>query len=332
MIYSTLTALSCLFFTTTDLNAIDVQDLIKPGLQFAYVEAFDSAKSYFDKVISLHPENPAGYFFKAALLQVKMLDECQFSDEKEYLVLIKQVSKKSEEILEKEDNLWATFYLGSSYTYRAVFEGLKSNYFEAFRYGVSGGKILQSVIKKDSTFYDAYLGSGSYEYFWARAARYLPVLKLMGGDVNEAIRKLHVAAEKSLYSGPTAMNSLVFIYGEEGQYDKATNIINSLLIEYPQSRTLLWNKANLEFKKKNYRLAADLYNKIFAVYDSLGEKNYANLAQCQLFIGNCFYELKEKEKAKEALKEVIGFKKYADQYPQIKKYCRAAYGLLGRLL
>lgn len=331
MIHSTLTTIYCLLTTLVDINPPDVQVLIQSGLEFSYVENFDSAQVYFDEVINLYPDNPAGYFFKAALLQLKMMDECQYFEEKEYLSLIKQTTKCAEKILKVEENLWAEFYLGSSYTYRAVYEGLKSNFFETFKYGVKGGRILQNIIKKDSTFYDAYLGVGTYEYFWARAARYLPILKLGGGDANEAIKKLHTAAAKSLYSGPTAKNSLVFIYGEEKNFSEADAIIDSLLSKYPEGKTFLWNKAGVEFKKENYLIAADLYNNLFSIYNSYNNKNYSNLAQCKLFIGKCFYQLEEKEKAKAALKDVIGFKKYADRYPEIKNYCREAYGLLSRI-
>jgi tetratricopeptide (TPR) repeat protein len=331
MIYSVLITVCCFFTSVDNLNPPEVQVLIQTGLKFAYAEKFDSAQIYFDEVIKLFPENPAGYFFKAALLQLKMMDQCQYLEEKEYLLLMDRITQCAEKLLEEKENLWAQFYLGSSYTYRAVYAGFKGDYFETFKYGVKGGKLLQNIIKKDTTFYDAYLGAGSFEYFWARAARYLPVLKLAGGDANEAIRKLHAASEKSLYSGPTAKNSLVFIYGEEGDFNKADSIIDGLLSKYPDSRTFLWNKAELEFNKKNYLVAADLYNNLFSIYNSQNNKNYANLAQCKLFIGKCFYKLKEEKKAKQALKKVISFKKYSDEYPQIKIHCRVAYGLLSRI-
>jgi tetratricopeptide (TPR) repeat protein len=315
-----------------DINPIEIQELILAGLEYAYVEKFDSSQIYFDTIIELYPDNPAGYFFKAALLQVKMMDECHYNNEKEYLELMKQTITNAEKILKQEQNLWAKFYLASSYTYRAVYEGFKNNYFETFTLGVKGGRMLQDIVREDTTFYDAYLGAGSFEYFWARAARYLPLLKLIGGDVEEALRKLNVAAEKSLYSGPTTQNSLVFICGEEGQYDRATAIADNLLHQYPESKTFLWSKANLEYKKKTYSLAVNLYTDLFKRYDELNKKNYSNLAQCKLLIGKCYYELKEKEKAKEALKDVIYYKKYSDQYPHIEGYSREAYGLLSRLL
>ncbi len=321
-----------LLATPIDLNPPEIQNLIQDGLEFAYIEEFDSARFYFDSIVSLYPDNPAGYFFKASLLQVKMMDECQFTDEKEYYQLMNQVIKKSEKILDENDNTWAKYYLGSSHTYRAVYEGLKNNYFETLKCGMAGGKILQGIIEKDTTFYDAYLGAGSFEYFWVRAGRYLPLLKLIDGDINEALRKLHVAAERSIYSGPTAQNTLVFVYTEEGNYNQATEIANRLLEAYPNSKTFLWGKATLEYENKKYQSAVDLYNNLFNAYDQQDRKNYANLAQCKLLIGKCFYELKNYDEARKALKDVTSYRKYADKYPPIDEYCRTAYGLLSRML
>jgi tetratricopeptide (TPR) repeat protein len=192
--------------------------------------------------------------------------------------------------------------------------------------------MMQEIVKEDSTFFDAYLAVGTYEYFWARASKYLPFLNLGGGDVKSAIAKLHIAAEKSIYSGPTARNSLVFIYGEEGQYEKAIAIIDSLLGAYPASRTFLWNKAELAFKWEEYQLAAELFEELYDRYDAYNEKNYANLAQCRLNMGICYGELGDRDSARKYLKEVITFKEHSDIYPQIKGYCREAYVLLNRLL
>ncbi|MGB7055564.1 MAG: tetratricopeptide repeat protein [bacterium] len=317
---------------TVDINPPDVELLIEAGLEYAYVEQFDSAGIYFDEIMEIHPENPAGYFLKAALLQLRMMDECRFELEDEYLHLMRKATKYAEEIISNDENIWAEFYLANAYVYQAVYRGYRKDYFETFKLGVKGGRMMQALVKKDSTFYDAYLAAGTFEYFWARASRYLPFFNLGGGDVEGAIEKLHIAAEKSFYSGPTASNSLVFIYGEEGEYERAAAIIDSLLIEYPTSRTFLWNKTELEFKNKNYGVAANLFEELYAQYDAHNEKNYANLAQCRLYMGKCFAELGEKANARKNLKEVIKFKEHSDKYPQIRGYCREAYALLNRLL
>jgi len=313
-------------------NPPEVESLTKLGLEYAYVEKFDSAGIYFDEIIRNHPNNPAGYFMSGALLQLKMMDECRFDEEKQYFALMRQAIKCAETILEDEYDPWAKFYLASSYVYQAVYKGYRKDYLETFKLGVKGGMMMQELIREDTTFYDAYLAAGTFEYFWARAARYLPFLNLGGGDIKGAIEKLHIAAERSRYSGPTARNSLVFIYGEENEYERAEAIIDSLLNEYPASRTFLWNKAELEFKNKKFRVAAGIYQELYARYEVLNDKNYANLAQSRLYIGKCFAELGEKDEARRNLKEVIRYKEFSDMYPQINGYCREAYALLNRLL
>lgn len=321
-----------LFCASLDLNLPEVEFALRAGLEHAYLEQFDSARFYFDEIARNHPQNPAGYFMNAALLQLKMMDECRFDDEDEYYGMMRKAVKLAQDILTKEDNSWARFYLASAYTYQAVYKGYRRDYFETLKLGVKGGRMMQELTQEDSMFYDAYLAAGTFEYFWARASRYLPFLNLGGGDVDGAIRKLHIAAEKSLYSGPTARNSLVFIYNEEGQYVKAESIVDDLLAEYPTSKTFLWNKADLEFRRKNYRKAADLYEILYDRYDANDERNYSNLAQCRLYIGKCLAELGEKDDARKNLKGVIKLKEHSKEYPQIKGYCREAYALLNRLL
>ena len=105
-----------------------------------------------------------------------------------------------------------------------------------------------------------------------------------------------------------------------------------MLSAYPASRTFLWSKADLKFKMKQYRIAAALFQELYDRYDILNEKNYANLAQCRLYIGKCFAELGEKSEARKNLKGVIKYKEFSDTYPQINGYCREAYALLNRLL
>jgi tetratricopeptide (TPR) repeat protein len=321
-----------LLLVSIQLNPPEIEHLIKSGLEYSYVEQFDSAQYYFNQVKEKYPENPAGYFFSAALTQLKMMDECRFMDEDKYYGLIRKTIELSQTLLDEESNIWARFYLANAYIYQAVYKGFRKDYFETFKLGMKGGKMMQAVVQDDSTFFDAYLAAGTFEYFWARASRYLPFLNLGGGDVDGAIAKLNIAAEKSIYSGPTARNSLVFIYGEEGRFVLAREIVDNLLVEYPTSRTFMWNKAELEFKSKEYRMAASVFHDLYERYDAHNEKNYANLAQCRLYIGKCFVELGEKDNARANLKEVIRLKEHSDSYPQINGYCREAYAILNRLL
>ncbi|MBN2621519.1 tetratricopeptide repeat protein [candidate division WOR-3 bacterium] len=320
-----------LFLSTDELNPPELQETVLAGLQHAYIDNYDSAMVFFQDVRNTYPDNPAGFFFSAALVQLEMMDACHYDHAEIYLGYLQQAIDKAQIILEQRDDYWARFYLGSCYTYRAVYEGLQKNYYATFTYGVKGGKILKELIEKDPSFYDAYLGAGTYEYFLARAARYLPILNLGGGDVPEAIHKIHLAATNSIYSGPTAYNSLAFIYSEEKEYARADSIIDHLLTDHPNARTFLWTKANLEMKQERFGSAAAIYRMLHDVYIELPAPNYANCAQCKLLEGTCYYKSDDPDAARDAFRTVISYKEFADRFPVINDYSREAYGLLTRI-
>ncbi|MEO0225669.1 MAG: hypothetical protein ABIL05_01825 [candidate division WOR-3 bacterium] len=312
-----------LFYLYADLNPPEVQNYIQRGLNFAYVESFESASAWFDSVIINYPNNPAGWFFKAALIQVYMMDACRNDREKEYYHLIDSAVVRAERNLNNGQNPWALYYLGSSYTYRAVYEGVKKNYWTAFSLGLKGGKILKRLIELYPEFYDAYLGAGSFDYFWARASHYLPVLKLVG-DFNKGIEEIKVARDRSIYSQVAAQNALVWIYTQEKNFVEGIKLAEDLLTRYSNSRTFLWSMAGILTASKNHERAIFYYQRLYNIYDSLNEKNYANLAQTKLCIARSFFEIKKNKEARQACDQVISFYRYHRQYPQIIDYVNEA--------
>ncbi len=312
-----------LLLFNVDLNPPPLQTQLLNGLKYAYVESFEQAQVYFDSAKTVYPGNPAGWFFKAALIQVYMMDACKNDREAEYYELIDSVIMIATRIIEKEENPWAQYYLGSAYTYKAVYDGSKRNYWSAFTLGLKGGKILKRLIEIYPDFYDAYLGAGSYDYFWARASRYLPVLKLVG-DFTKGVEEIKVAMEKSIYSRVTAQNALVWIYTQEGKPGEGLEMAEKLLKNYPRSRTFLWSMGGILVANKKYQQALPTYETLYAIYDSLNVKNYANLAQSKLYIAKCLFELKKFKECRKACDDVIFFYRYRDAFPQIIDYVNEA--------
>lgn len=312
-----------LFLLATDLNPPGAESLILKGLEYAYVESFAQADAWFDSVRRTWPDNPAGWFFKAALLQVYMMDGCRTDREAEYYELIDSTVEKASRIAGSEKNPWAQYYLGSASTYRAVFEGSKKNYWVAFSLGMKGGKIMKRLIENYPEFYDAYLGAGSYDYFWARASRYLPVLRLVG-DFTKGATEITAAMNKSTYSKITGQNALVWIYTQEGRFTEGIELARDLVKDYPNSRTFLWSMGGIFLASKQYEDAIGVFERLYSIYDSLNEKNYANLAQCRLYVARCLFELDRTEECLKTCDEVIGFYRYRSSFPQITNYVNEA--------
>lgn len=317
--------LLCLLFAV-DLNPPDMQDLIQSGLEYAYVESFDSAAVWFDSALKTHPDFPAGWFYKAALLQVAMMDGCRSDRELEYFALLDSAIAKAGRYLGDGSNPWALYYLGSAYTYKAIHEGSKKNYWTAFSHGLKGGKILKNLVETYPEAYDAYLGAGSFDYFWARASGYLPVLRLVG-DFTKGVEEIKVAQEKGTYSRVTAQNALVWIYTQEGKQAEGIRLADDLVARYPNSRTFLWSRAGLLLAGRKYEAALVDYERLYAIYDSLSERNYANLAQAKLLAAKCLLELDRTKEARSACDAAIGFYRYRNQYPQINAYVNEAKAL-----
>jgi len=307
MSLSALFTLYCLLTTAPNLNPPEVQALLQSGLAFAYVEEFDSAAVYFDELIERYPQNPSGYFFKAALLQVKMLDRSDYRAEEEYLSLMRTAIHRSEDILEHENNLWAEFYLGSGYTYRAVHEGLKGNYWETFKYGVKGGRILQNIIKKDSTFYDAYLGLGSYHY-WAsvttKALRWLPFFR---DERKRGIEEVKLSAEKSLYSKESALYGLIYIYLEEKEYDQAIRLSREMNQQFPESKLFLWPLAEALYLKKEWMNSIACYQQILKLIQNPDPSGYFNTIECRHRMAESYLHLKMYDKCKEECEKILKY-------------------------
>ncbi|HID32377.1 MAG TPA: tetratricopeptide repeat protein [bacterium (Candidatus Stahlbacteria)] len=267
-----------------NLNPPDVVTLVTRGLDHAYVEEFDRAEVYFDSVIKSHPDNPAGYFFKSALIELYIMDSYDFEREDEFFALIDTTIKKAKAILKRERNGWAQFYYAAALVYRAVYEGFQRNYWATFRHGVKGGAEMMKVIEIDSTVYDAYLGIGVYEYFWATASRYIPILKLFG-RWEDGVKKIEIARDSGLYSSVTAINALSWIMTVESKPEIAIALAETLLVRYPKSRTFRWTLARAYLAGERIDDALSLYQELLDYYQN--DKNVTNIAQVNLDIARC---------------------------------------------
>lgn len=318
--------IAVLVLLAVDLNPPEIEPLVLNGLRYAYTESFDSAAVWFDSIQRVYPENPSGWFYKAALVQVYMMDGCRTDRELEYSQLIDSTIAKATRYLGDGSNPWAQYYLGSAHMYSAIHEGSKKNYWAAFSLGMKGGKMLKKLIETYPEFYDAYLGAGSFDYFWARASRYLPVLKLIG-DFTKGVEEIKVARAKGAYSRITAQNALVWIYTQEGKYAEGLRLADDLVAQYPSSRTFLWSRAGIRYANRKYEDALADYERLYAIYDAAAEKNYANLAQGKLYAGKCLFELGRLKESRQACDAVLGFYRYRDRYPQINDYVNEAKAL-----
>ncbi|HIE05882.1 MAG TPA: hypothetical protein EYP58_03675 [bacterium (Candidatus Stahlbacteria)] len=287
-----------------NLNPPDLVDLITQGLDYAYTESFGEAEAKFDSVILKYPDNPAGYFFKAALIELVIMDTYLYDREGEFFNLIDTTIIRAKRILKREKNGWAQFYYASALVYRAVYEGFKRNYWATFRHGIKGGAEMKRVIDYDSTVYDAYLGIGVYEYFWATASRYIPILKLFG-NWEDGVRKIKVARDSGRFSSVTALNALSWIMAVEKKPAEAVAYAETLMNRYPESRTFRWTLARAYLADNRCQDAIKIYGELLDYYQKHQPENITNIAQVNLDLAKCLVKDNRIEEALEKLDLIL---------------------------
>ena len=224
---------------TLSANPDSLHTLALRGIDLASSLQFKQAVQVFDHMIALSPENPQPYFLKSAtyfwMFSSDMHNE-KLGDE------FKAHSSKAVEVAEarldkNENDIDALFYLGGAYGSLGRYYGLTKSYLNAYWYGKKGVNILEEVIEKDSTYYDAYLGLGIYHYLADVLPRFVKILSfVLGIDGNRAlgIKEINIAASNGIYTRSEALFFLGAIYTyREHEYDTAIGIWQKLLLKYP---------------------------------------------------------------------------------------------------
>jgi tetratricopeptide (TPR) repeat protein len=280
------------------LRGIDLATMLQ------YKEAFES----FEKMVKLAPDDPRGYFLRSAVY-FWMFSTDMHNEElgERFKDLSYEAVEVAEQRLDKDEkDINALFYLGGAYGSLGRYYGMKQSYLKAYWYGKKGVNILEEVIEKDSTYYDAYLGLGIYHYLADILPRFVKILSfLLGieGDRDQGIRELNLAVEKGVYVKTEAMFFLGAIYTyREREYNKALNIWNRLLQKYPGNPGVLIHMGRCYENQGNCLKAVDIYKKILAKKE---EAELIPISSIHYQLGNVQYKLNDFENAIESYKESL---------------------------
>jgi len=243
-----------------------IDSLVQKTIASTTVQRYEEALALTDLVIKLSPNEPSGYFFRAAVLQARMMDyENHEKDEKAFFAATATCRKLAQrQLLERRNEAWAHFFFGSAIGYEAFVVGKKKKYFEAFRYGWESIQHLEAALKIDPELYDAYLGIGTYKYYRSKMSKRFNWLPFVKDERAIGIGMIRVALAKGLYSRTAAVNGLGWILMDENHPAEALALIDSALTLYPTSRFFLWGAGEAAFRVGRYDHAAAHYQQILA--------------------------------------------------------------------
>ena len=238
---------------------------------------YAEAESAAVEIIERWPESPAGYFYRAGVINSMMLDYEENYREDDFYQYIDQAVERAEILIDSEpENPWGHFYRGGAAGYLAFHHTRNKHFFSAFRQGLKAIKELDRTIEIDSTLYDAYLGVGNYKYWLSRRTEFLKWLPFIKDRREEGISLMYQAMKRGKYSRDTAASSLAWALINAGRYDEICTIAEEALKRHPGSRFFLFAYGRSLFQLGRYEESIEVYIRLLQSIRAMEHNNYYN--------------------------------------------------------
>ena len=231
---------------------------VAKGIDFILQQEYGRADSVFCDVCIRYPQHPAGYLYRAAVMQAYTVD---------FDVPIER--EKFDSLLERGRNAasheswpWHEYFLGTADSYEAYERIESGEWLNGVRKGMASVSKYEELVEKDSSLYDAYVGIGTYYYWSSRKTAFLRWLPFIKDNRELGIKILRIGAERSEYNRFTAMSALVSIYLDAENYQQAEEWSRRGLNFYPKNRIFLWGLATALDRQRQYFDAVPAYKNL----------------------------------------------------------------------
>ena len=300
----------------------DFNDRIDRGLEILYQGQYQEAIDTFDAFIIQHPQNPAGYFFKAGVYQLRsMAYETEAWDGIQESLLDSSLDLANKAVNRDRRDPWAYFIRGGTYAYRAAIKARAKDYLSALSNGLSAVSDLKKSSGLDPQLYDAYLGIGSFHYFRTKATSVFKWLPFIGDNREKGIAEINLALEKGRYSKVLAQNGLAWIYVDYEKYPLALEQARQLEKSFPQNHIFFWIAPEVYWRSRQWDKGAAGYARLLKLLDQSQPMNNFNRVFVGSRLAKCYYESGNYKEALETSQKALGLS-LDDRSAQRLKYDR----------
>jgi len=284
----------------------EIAKWIESGVIRTIQNDFSGAESTFQKLIDELPAEPCGYFYLGATVQAEMLDREDFSRLAEFNAAMDTTIDLAKSMRKKDPaNLRGWFFEGSAYLYRSFMDNKRKKMWGAYRNASKGVNRLEKALALDTTFYDAYLGVGSYKYWKSSKAKALAWLPFVADDREKGVRMVHKAIEKGQFVRLVAGDQLAWMLLDFGRADEALTLAERNHRQFPNSRFFMWTLVEIYLKNQQFEQALQLYKELLTILRKQPFNNHYNEMNCLLHIAEIYYEQGDFLEAEQHLNELL---------------------------
>jgi tetratricopeptide (TPR) repeat protein len=248
---------------------LEVHNLSMKGIGELYNVNINKANELFAQVKSMAPGDPRGYFFSCMYYYFKFTLERKHEDFDNFFASSERVISICEGLISQNNKDYTSkFYLAGIYGYRGLMYQIDNSIFKAIWDGKKGFGMLKDIIEEKPDCYDAYLGTGLFDYLLANVpSGYAWILNLLGygGSKERGIKELKTAEEKGIYTRTEAAIYLAQFLFWEKKYDEAFYYMKKLLAQYPENPLFLNQYANMEALNGKHEYAVDACRKAIEI-------------------------------------------------------------------
>ena len=191
--------------------------------------------------------------------------------------------------------------------------------------------MLEEIVAQDSSFYDAYLGTGSYLYWRSYLTRHFSWLPFFHDQRAAGIAQIEKACHNGTLSRWAALSNLAWIYIQERHYDKAIQCAQYGLESFPRSRFFLWPLGDAQFHEKDFQAALTTYSTLLKSVTAENHNNGYNETVLNLKIATCHFELGNPALAAQYAQCVLSIKAYEEVKKRLVEKRTAAAALLDQI-
>jgi tetratricopeptide (TPR) repeat protein len=237
-----------------------LDSLIDVGLDLTIMQQYDAALSHFAELSHRYPNHPAGptYYLGTILSRSK---DCQSLPERSVVDSLLDVATLRVGHLNSSPDLRleGRYYEGALLGLDAHDRAERKEAWGAFLKARASASVLEGVIEQDSSWFDAYVGVGTYAYWRSRKTDFLNWLPFLSDRREEGIKLLNHAAEKSRHQRYAALLSLLWVYLDAGRYEEAESTARRLLERANSNRLALLGLGTALTRLRRNEEAAHVY-------------------------------------------------------------------------
>ncbi|RJP74260.1 MAG: hypothetical protein C4539_00450 [Ignavibacteriales bacterium] len=286
----------------------NVDNLIRKGIHNLVIHNYKKSLGNFKILTKTYSSLPLGDIFTAAVFIAEANDYGEKADIDTINKLLTRAAEKAKILYEAApDDLWNSYYYALIKGYSAYFEALNDNYITAFADGLSSISYFEKCIAKDSSFYEAYLALGIYKYWRSEKTASLTWLPFIEDEREVGIKFLKFALKHDCYNSYLGINSLLWIYINQKEYNKAINVVENSGNKYKDCRFLKWALADA-YERIDKKKAISIYYELLNFYDRMPGQNHLNEIVLKHKIAMLYEQTGEFNKALKLCDEILGLK------------------------